>query len=107
TGTVGYTRDYYQLGQASSFIRPGARRIASNTFVTYNTTALNQGPSYASAGLDDVAIANPDGSKVLLVFNNSSRSQRFAVRSRRRSFRHRLPPQAMATFIWDRRARSR
>jgi len=107
TGTVGYTRDYYQLGQASSFIRPGARRLASNTFVTYNTTALNQGPSYASAGLDDVAVANPDGSKVLLVFNNSSRSQRFAVRSRGRSFRHRLPPQAMATFIWDRPARSR
>jgi glucosylceramidase len=106
-GTVGYSRDYYQLGQASSFIRPGARRIASNTFVTYSSAALGKEPSYASAGLDDVAVANPDGSKVLLVFNNSPRSQRFAVRWRGRSFRHRLPSQAMATFTWDRPARSR
>jgi len=107
TGTVRYGADYYQLGQASSFIRPGARRIGSNTFVTYNSTALNHGPNYASAGLDNAALSNPDGSKVLLVFNNSSRSQRFAVTSRGRSFRHRLPSQAMATFIWDRPARSR
>ncbi|MEO6715338.1 MAG: glycoside hydrolase family 30 beta sandwich domain-containing protein [Mycobacteriales bacterium] len=107
TGTVRYSSDYYQLGQASSFIRPGARRIASNTFVTYNSTTLNHGPNYATAGLDNVAVANPDGSKVLLVFNNSSRSQRFTVKSRRRSFKHTLPSQAMATFIWDRPARSR
>jgi len=107
TGSVRYGRPYYQLGQASSFIRPGARRIASNTFVTYNSTALNHGPNYATAGLDNVAFKNPNGSEVLLVFNNSSRSQRFAVRSRGRSFRHRLPSQAMATFIWDRPARSR
>jgi glucosylceramidase len=106
TGTVRYGRDYYQLGQASSFIRPGARRIASNSFVTYNSTALNHGPNYASAGLDNVALVNPDGSKVLLAFNNSARSQRFAVRWRGRSFGHTLPAQAMATFLWDRRARS-
>jgi glucosylceramidase len=108
TGTVSYGRDYYQLGQASSFIQPGGRRIGSNNFVTYNSTVLNRGPNYATAGLDDIAFANPDGSKVLLVFNNSSsRSERFAVKSGRRSFRHTLPPQATATFVWDRPAPSR
>jgi glucosylceramidase len=106
TGTVSYGRDYYQLGQASSFIQPGGRRIGSNNFVTYNSTVLNRGPNYATAGLDDIAFANPDGSKVLLVFNNSSsRSEHFAVKSGRRSFRHTLPPQATATFVWDRPAR--
>ncbi len=103
-GTVRPSRDYYQLGQASSFIKPGARRIGSNTFVTYNWTTLNHGPNYASAGLDNVALENPDGSKVLLVFNNSARSQRFTVTSRARSFTHRLPSQAMTTFLWDRTA---
>jgi glucosylceramidase len=102
TGTVSYGRDYYQLGQASLFIQPGGRRIGSNTFVTYNSTVLNRGPNYATAGLDNVAFANPDGSKVVLVFNNSSRSESFAVKSGRRSFRHTLPPQAAATFVWDR-----
>ena len=105
--TVRYTRDYYQLGQASSYIRPGARRIGSNTFVTYNSTTLNHGPNYATAGLDNAAFANPDGSKVLLVFNNSPRSQRFTVKSRGRSFTHRLPSQAMTTFTWDRPPRTR
>ena len=85
-------------------IEPGARRIGSNTFVTYNSTTLNHGPSYASAGLDNVALENPDGSKVLLVFNNASSAQRFTVTSRGRSFTHRLPAQAMTTFLWDRPA---
>ena len=107
SGSVRYSRDYYQLGQASSFIAPGARRIGSNTFVTYNWTTLNHGPNVASAGLDNAAFANPDGSRVLLVFNNSARSQRFTVQSRGRSFSHRLPAQAMTTFIWDRPAQSR
>ena len=106
-GRVGYGLDYYQLGQASAFIQPGARRVASNTFVTYNETTMNHGPGYASAGLDNVAVVNPDASKVMLVFNDSTRSQRFAVRSRGRSFSHRLPAQAVATFIWDQPLRSR
>ena len=106
-GTVRYGPDYYQLGQASSFIAPGARRIGSNTFVTYNSTTLNHGPNYASAGVDNVALENPDGSKVLLVFNNSSESQRFAVKSRGRSFTHRLVSHAMTTFVWNEPARSR
>jgi glucosylceramidase len=107
TDAVRYGRDYYQLGQASSSIRPGARRIASNTFVTYNSTALDHGASYASAGLDNVAVANPDGSTVMLVFNNSSRPERFTVTVNGRSFRHRLPAQATVTFVWDRPGRSR
>jgi glucosylceramidase len=106
TDTVGYGLDYHQLGQASRFIRPGARRMASNTFVTYNSGAEDHGPDYASGGLDNVAVVNPDDSKVMLVFNNAWRSQRFSVQTRGgRSFTHRLPAQAMATFIWDRPAR--
>jgi glucosylceramidase len=106
-GKVSYGRDYYELGQASAFIDPGARRIASNTFATYNSAVHNRGPSYATATIDNVAFENPDGSKVLLVFNNAARSRRFAVRWRGRSFEYSLAPQATATFVWDRPRRSR
>lgn len=102
TGSVTYNRDYYELGQASSFIRRGARRIASNTFATYKSTLLRRGPSYASADIDDVAFENPDGSKVLLAHNNATRSRRIAVVWRGRSFSHALPAGATATFVWDR-----
>ena len=105
--TVSYGSDYYELGQASAFIAPGARRIASNTFATYNSTVLNRGPGYATAAVDNVALENPDGSKVLLAFNNASRSKRFAVRWRGRSFAYTLKPRATATFVWDRPPRSR
>ncbi len=106
TDTVTYGRDFYELGQASAFVAPGARRIASNTFATYNSTVLNRGPGYATAAVDNVAFRNPDGSKVLLAFNNAATSQRFAVRWRGRSFAYSLKPQATATFVWDRPPRA-
>ena len=57
------TRDYYQLGQASSFVRPGAVRIGSNTFVTDRNTYLQQRGGYTTPGVDDVAFLNPNGSR--------------------------------------------
>lgn len=97
---VTYRPDYYQLGQASSFVQPGARRIGSEHFVHYRDTLVNKRGSYATPGLDDVGFANPDGSKVLLAYNNASRSIRFAVVWQRRSFSYELPPHATVTFIW-------
>ena len=102
TGAVAYGRDYYQLGQASSFIRPGARRIASNTFVTYIPP-----PRITDRLRERRARQRRAGEsrrqKVMLVFNNSSRAQRFSVSARGRSFTHRLPAQAVVTFVWNRR----
>lgn len=94
-----YTIDYYQLGQVSKFVQPGARRVASNNFVHYGYPVPR---GVVSAGLDDVAFLNPDGSKVLVAFNTASRPIRFAVRSHRRYFSYVLGPQATGTFVWDR-----
>ncbi|MBA2286614.1 MAG: glucosylceramidase, partial [Ktedonobacteraceae bacterium] len=54
TGHVTYNGDYYALGHASKFLQPGATRIDS---------------SAGSNSVSDVAFKNPDGSKVLVVYN--------------------------------------
>ncbi len=100
TQRVSYTSDYYELGQLSRFVRPGAWRIASNHFVTYNSVDLQYGPDYAGPGLDDVALENPDGSKVLLAHNTGSRPIRFAVAWKGRAFTYALPASATVTFTW-------
>jgi glucosylceramidase len=92
-----FSRKYYQLGQVSKYVAPGAVRISSTNFVSYG---LFHGFSVTSPGLDDVAFLNPDGSKVLVTYNNGS-ATRFAVRAGGRYFTDRLAPGAMATFVWD------
>ena len=98
--TVTYRADYYQLGQFGRFVQPGARRIASEHFVVYNSPTRYHKVPYSTPGLDDVAFLNPDGSRVLLAHNTASGSFRFAVWSRGRSFSYSLPAGATATFVW-------
>ncbi|MFL5861681.1 MAG: glycoside hydrolase family 30 protein [Solirubrobacteraceae bacterium] len=101
THRFGLTRDYYQLGQASRYVRPGAVRIASNTFVTDQNTYLRSRGSYTSPGLDDVAFLDPNGTRVLLAYNSGRSPARFAVRWRGSYFSYTLAPRAMATFRWS------
>jgi glucosylceramidase len=104
-GRVKYLLDYYQLGQASAFIQPGAQRIKSGHFVQYRPVTFRRTvPSYATAGIDDVAVVNPDGSKALLAYNNASKPKRFAVSWKGGSFTHTLPAGATVTFVWDKPA---
>jgi glucosylceramidase len=100
THTVSDTADYYELGQFGEFVQPGARRIASNDFVTDTYADRKLGVGYTTPGLDDIAFANPDGTYVLLVHNSASHAIRFAVSWRGRSFTHALPAGATVTFMW-------
>jgi glucosylceramidase len=100
THTVRYRLDYYELGQLSAFVKPGARRVASNNFVIYNSPHYRQRINYSTPGIDDVAFRNPDGSEVLLVRNNAAQSKRFAVLWRSRAFSYTLPGQGLVTFLW-------
>lgn len=86
TGNVTYLDNYYQLGQASKFVMPGAYHIASNTF--------------GAGSIEDVAFSNPDGSKALLAYNSSPSSQTFQVLWGDRAFTYTLPAGATATFTW-------
>jgi glucosylceramidase len=100
TGSMTWTTAYFQLGQASAFVEPGAQRIASNHFVAYRY--VRPGVNFISRGLDDVALANPDGTRVLLAYDNGPRPVTFAVLWHGVWFTYTLPAGAMATFVWDR-----
>jgi glucosylceramidase len=97
-GNVSFTRNYYELGQLTKFVAPGAVRIASNTFVAYTYPWL--GVDFATPGLDDVAFRNPNGTEVLLAYNSSSEPITFSVAQGRGAFTTSLDPTAMSTFIW-------
>jgi glucosylceramidase len=90
--------EYYQLGQISAFVQPGATRIDSPSFVAYGLNGSNI--ETVSPGLDDVAFQNPDGSYVLVAYNTSSAPASFAVDAGGRYFTYALPAQAMTTFVW-------
>jgi glucosylceramidase len=103
THTVTYRRSYYQLGQASAFVQPGARRVDSPHFVSYDypRPAVN----VVTAGLDDVAFVNPDGSRVLLAYDNSAHPISFVVDWHARYVAYTLPAGATVTLIWNRKGR--
>ena len=103
TGAYTYTRDYYQLGQASAFVRPGAYRIASSSPVTgYSENGLGCAStvSYGVSTVDDVAFKNPDGSIALLAFNDARGGRLLDVRVGGVGFTYMLPSCATATFVW-------
>jgi glucosylceramidase len=96
--TVTFTSEYYQLGQVSAFVQPGATRIDSTSLVTYGVDSSDI--ETISAGLDDVAFQNPDGSLALIAYNNSSAPITFAADSNGHYFTYTLPAAAMTTFVW-------
>jgi glucosylceramidase len=99
--------NYYQFGQVSKFVQRGAVRIASTRAVsdydvdlTPNIVAA-EGHAYGvTPGLDNVAVRNPDGSTVLVAYNNSSRRIHFQVAWHGRGFTATLAARATETFTW-------
>jgi glucosylceramidase len=81
------TADYTALGHASKFVRPGARRIDSNTF--------------GQGSLEDVAFQNPDGSIVLLVLNSGEGTAQFNIGWRGQFATYKLASGTAATFVWN------
>jgi glucosylceramidase len=84
TGAITKNIEYYTLGQYSKYILPGAIRVWSS-----DTLAI------VSA-----AFVNPDGTRALIAFNNSSSSQTFQVQWGSQNFSYTLPAFAAATFTW-------
>jgi glucosylceramidase len=85
SGQVDYTIEYYDMGQLTKFVKPGARRIDS----TDNSTIRN------------VAWKNPDGSKALVAYNESTSTQSVKVNWGNESFTYNLPGATSATFVWN------
>lgn len=82
--TISRNVSYYIIAHASKFVRPGAVRIASDE----------------STVLPNVAFKNPDGSKVLIVLNNTSAYQAFNIKFNNKIASTNLAGGAVATYIW-------
>jgi O-glycosyl hydrolase len=91
-GQVSYNVDYHALAHASRFVRPGARRIYSNTF--------------GEGSIENVAFQNPDGSKVLIAHNSGKAAKTFSVADGTHSFDYTLNPGDAVTFTYSGPARS-
>jgi glucosylceramidase len=81
-----YTGDYYGIGHAGKFVRPGATRIGSNSFGVHS--------------LQTVAFQNTDRSIALLVLNNGAAAASLHVRWRDQEFLITLGAGTLATYIW-------
>lgn len=86
TGAVTYGIEYYTMGHFSKYVPPGALRIYSSN----------------ADGLVSVAFLNPDGTKTLVVYNDSTSTLivPFQVQWGNQSFAYTLPSLAGATFTW-------
>jgi glucosylceramidase len=84
-GRVDYGIQYYTMGHFTKFVRKGAYRIDST----------------ASADILNVAFKNPDGSIVLIAYNDTDKPQSFRVRWRSQSFDYTLPVNTSVTFRWQ------
>ena len=84
-GQVDYTIEYYTLGHLSKFVLPGAYRIGSSE----------------NKELPNVAFKNPDGSKALIVYNDTPVAKTISVVWGMRSFTYTVPSAAGLTFKWS------
>jgi glucosylceramidase len=97
-GTASLNLNYFQLGNVSEFVHRGARRISSDRWVS--DFANPDGTYGVTPGLDDVALENPDGSKVLIAYDNTGQPITFQVGWRGRAFTYTLAAGDTATFVW-------
>jgi glucosylceramidase len=85
SGQVDYTVEYYDMGQLTKFVKPGAYRIDST----------------ANSSVPNVAWRNPDGSKALVAYNDTGSAQSMKVNWGGQSFTYSLPAKTTATFTWS------
>ncbi|HEX3790678.1 MAG TPA: ricin-type beta-trefoil lectin domain protein [Pseudonocardiaceae bacterium] len=84
SGQVDYNIEYYDMGQLTKFVKPGAYRVAST----------------ANGNVPNVAFHNPDGSTALVAYNNTSSAQTVKVNWGNQTFSYSLPTMTSATFTW-------
>jgi glucosylceramidase len=85
--TVSPVADYYLVGQFSKYTRPGAYQVRSDDGNT--------------GGVLPVAFRNPDGSIVLVAYNNTADNVSFDVPWSGKSFNYTQPAGAVTTFVWS------
>ncbi|MGG4555435.1 glycoside hydrolase family 30 protein [Paenibacillus humicus] len=82
--SVTYKKQYYLLGHFSKFVVPGSYRVESNTY----------------GDMKNVAFKNPDGSKVVVVYNPQSSNQNIKIQWGKQAFTYNIPGKSLMTFKW-------
>jgi glucosylceramidase len=77
-------QSYYIIAHAAKFVRPGAIRIGSTSL----------------SNLPNVAFKNTDGTKVLVVLNNTSSTQTFNIQFNGKNVSPVLEAGSVGTFVW-------
>jgi glucosylceramidase len=85
-GTITRNVEYYALGHLTRCVRPGARRVASDS---------------ESEGIATLAFRNEDGSLALLAYNRSAAPRPLKAWVAGRQFGTELAAGAAATFCWQ------
>lgn len=85
TGAVTFNEEFYSLGQVTKAVQPGAVRINST----------------ATSGVNNVALINPDGSRVLIVLNPNSSPATARIIEAGKHINYSIPAKSVATFLWD------
>lgn len=89
TGAVTRNDEYYALAHFSQFVLPGATRVKSND-------------TDADKGIANVAFQNDfDGSMVLVMVNINTAARPVSVTDGRFRFEYTMPPESVATFVWN------
>lgn len=87
TGAVSRNDEYYALAHFSRFVLPGAVRVESTK---------------TDGGIANVAFKNvPDGSVVLVVVNSHTDARAVSVAQGNTRFEYTMPPESVATFVWN------
>lgn len=86
TGAITKNEEYYALGHASRFVRPGAIRIGST--------------DTASGQMPNVAFKNTDGTYVVLAANQSDKGKTVELRQGGRKASFQAPPKSILTIQW-------
>jgi glucosylceramidase len=75
---------YYIIAHASKFVRPGSKRIFSNSVTD----------------ISNVAFVTPTGKHVLILQNDSEKRQLFNVSYTRKTLLYSMEPKSVATLVW-------
>lgn len=75
---------YYIIAQMSKFVPMGAKRISSGNV----------------GGLYSAAFINPDGKKVMIVYNDNSTDTQFSINYKLKFAAANLPSKSVATYRW-------
>lgn len=86
--TYSFNEEYYLLGHFSKFIQKGAHRVG---YTVRGDLPKNMVVS---------TFLNPDGSKVVVVLNQSEDTRRFTVRTGNRRFSYPIQNQSVISFIY-------